>query len=89
LLRDIENIPDNYSEQLHKIIGNNVKNIRKQKKISQLKLAYALGYKSVSPISSAEIYYNKIHFNIEHLTKIAYILEVDICELFVDTDLIF
>lgn len=89
MLRDIENIPDNYSEQLHKIIGNNVKNIRKQKKISQLKLAYALGYKSVSPISSAEIYYNKIHFNIEHLTKIAYILEVDICELFVDTDLIF
>ena len=85
-MKDIENLPNDYSEQLHKIIGNNVKNIRKQKKISQLKLAYALGYKSVSPISSAEIYYNKIHFNIEHLIKIAYILEIDICELFIDTD---
>jgi len=70
----------------NKIIGNNVKNVRKRKNLSQLKLAYALGYKSVSPISSAEIYYNKIHFNIEHLTKIAYILEIDICELFADTE---
>ena len=87
-MKDIENLPDDYSEQLHKIIGNNVKNIRKKKNLSQLKLAYALGYKSVSPISSAEIYYNKIHFNIEHLTKIAYVLEVDISELFVDTDAI-
>jgi len=87
-LKDIENLPADYSEQLHKIIGNNVKNIRKKKNLSQLKLAYALGYKSVSPISSAEIYYNKIHFNIEHLTKIAYVLEVDICELFVDTEAI-
>lgn len=84
-MKDIENLPDDYSEKLHKIIGNNVKNIRRIKKISQLKLAYALGYKSVSPISSAEIYYNKIHFNIEHLTKIAYLLEVDISELFKNT----
>ena len=87
-MKDIEKLPADYSEQLHKTIGNNVKNIRKRKNLSQLKLAYALGYKSVSPISSAEIYYNKIHFNIEHLTKIAYVLEVDICELFIDTDLI-
>ena len=85
-MKDIENLPADYSEQLHKTIGNNVKKIRKRKNLSQLKLAYALGYKSVSPISSAEIYYNKIHFNIEHLTKIAYVLEVDICELFVDTE---
>lgn len=87
-MKDIENLPVNYSEQLHKRIGSNVKNIRKNKNLSQLKLAYALGYKSVSPISSAEIYYNKIHFNVEHLTKIAYVLEVDISELFTDTDLI-
>ena len=85
-MKDIENLPNNYSEILHKLIGNNIKNIRKKKNISQLKLAYALGYKSVSPISSAEIYYNKIHFNIEHLTKIAYVLEIDICDLFVNTE---
>ncbi len=81
-MKDIDELPNNFSENLHKQIGANVKRIRQERNISQLKLAYALGYKSVSPISSAEIYYNKIHFNVDHLAKIAYVLEVDICELF-------
>lgn len=81
-MRDIEDLEVDYVEKLHKKIGRNVKKIRKEKKISQLKLAYALGYKSVSPISSAEIYYNKIHFNIEQLSKIAYVLDVPICIFF-------
>ena len=79
-MRDIEKLSDNFSEQLHKMIGTNVKRIRESKNISQLKLSYALGYKSVSIVSCAEIYHNKIHFNIEHLAKIAYVLDVDICE---------
>ncbi len=82
-MRDIDNLEDNFCENLHKTIGINVKRIRKTKNISQLKLAYALGYKSVSPISGAEIYYNKIHFNIENLAKIAYILEVNISDFFI------
>ena len=41
-----------------------------------------MGCKSVSTVSCAEIYHNKIHFNVEHLAKTAYILEVDICEFF-------
>lgn len=81
-MKDIEDLGFDFSERLHKRIGINVQKIRKEKKVSQLKLAYALGYKSVSPISSAEIYYNKIHFNIEQLAKISYILNVDICEFF-------
>lgn len=81
-MRDIENLPDNFSEQLHKKIGKNVKMVRNEKDLSQLKLALAIGYKSVSPISSAEIYYNKIHFNIEQLSKIAYVLDVEISEFF-------
>ncbi len=79
-MRDIEKLSDNFSEQLHRMIGANVKRIRESKNISQLKLSYALGYKSVSTVSCAEIYHNKIHFNIEHLAKIAYVLDVDICE---------
>jgi transcriptional regulator with XRE-family HTH domain len=81
-MKDIDDLPNDFSENLHKKIGANVKRLRQEKNISQLKLAYALGYKSVSPISSAEIYYNKIHFNVDHLAKIAYVLEVDICEFF-------
>lgn len=81
-MKDIESLEDNFSEELHRCIGKNVQKIRKSKNISQLKLSYAMGYKSVSTVSCAEIYHNKIHFNIEHLAKIAYILEVDICEFF-------
>ncbi|WP_442765652.1 helix-turn-helix domain-containing protein [Sulfurospirillum cavolei] len=67
---------------LYKRIGKNVAKIRKAKGISQLDLALAIGLKSVGLISVAEIYHNKKHFNIEHLDRIATILEVDICEFF-------
>lgn len=83
-MRDINKLPNNFSEKLHKQIGKNVKKIRKEKKISQLELAYAIGYKSVSPISCAEIYYNKIHFNVEQLAKIAYVLDVPMASFFED-----
>lgn len=86
-MREIEELTDSFSEKLHKQIGNNIKKLRKEKKISQLKLAYAIGYKSVSPISSGEIYYNKIHFNVEQLAKIAYVLEVPLSSLFDNVDL--
>lgn len=39
-----------------------------------------MGYKSVSVVSGAEIYYNGKHFNLEHLLKISQILEIDISE---------
>jgi len=82
-MKDIDELPVDYVEQLYRTIGTNVQRIRKEKNISQLKLSYAMGYKSVSTISCAEIYHNKIHFNIEHLAKIAYILDVEICDFFV------
>lgn len=69
-------------DELYKRIGQNVANVRKSKNISQLDLALAIGLKSVGLISVAEIYHNKKHFNIEHLHKIAKVLEVDICEFF-------
>lgn len=85
-MKDIDDLEEDFVEKLHLSIGKNVKRVRKEKKISQLKLAYALGYKSVSPISCAEIYYNKVHFNIENLAKIAYVLDVRIEEFFKELD---
>ena len=67
-------------EQLYKIIGRNVAKYRKEKGLSQLDLSLQMGYKSVSVISGAEIYYNGKHFNLEHLLKISQILDVDISE---------
>jgi len=70
------------SEELHKVIGSNVAKYRKEKGLSQLELSLEMGYKSVSVVSGAEIYYNGIHFNIEHLHKISQILDINICDLF-------
>lgn len=69
-------------EELYKLIGRNVAKFRKQRKLSQLELSLRMGYKSVSVVSGAEIYYNGKHFNIEHLLKISQILKVDISEFF-------
>ena len=67
-------------EELYKIIGQNVAKLRKQKGLSQLDLSLAMGYKSVSVVSGAEIYYNGKHFNLEHLLKISQILNIEISE---------
>ena len=70
------------SQQLYKTIGKNVALLRKEKNLSQLELSLAMGYKSVSVVSGAEICYNSKHFNLEQLLKISQILGVDICEFF-------
>ncbi len=70
------------TEAFHKRIGKNVAIHRKAKGLSQLELSLEMGYKSVSIVSGAEVYYNNIHFNIEQLLKISQILGVDICEFF-------
>ena len=68
--------------KIYKQIGINVKNSRKAKGVSQLALSLAIGHKAVGTISMAELCLNKKHFNIEHLVKIADVLEIDICEFF-------
>ena len=69
-------------EETYKKIGQNVQRIRTSKTISQLALSLPIGHKAVGTISMAELCINKKHFNIEHLVKIADVLEVDICEFF-------
>lgn len=73
-------------ENMHIQIGKNVAKYRKKRGISQLDLSLSLGHKSVSIVASAERYYRKQHFNIEHLLKISHILEVDICNFFKKQD---
>ena len=75
-------ITDDKMIEIYKNIGQNVKRIRSEKKISQLALSLAIGHKAVGTVSMAEICHNNKHFNIEHLTKIADVLDVDICDFF-------
>lgn len=65
-------------------IGKNVKRLRNEKGFTQMELGLALGHTGVGTISVAEVYHNKKHFNLEHLYKIAKILDCDICEFFKD-----
>jgi len=74
------------SEQFYKLIGKNVAEIRKEKGLSQLELSLKMGYKSVSIVSSAEIYYKEKHFNLEHLLKISQILNTELCDFFKTTN---
>jgi transcriptional regulator with XRE-family HTH domain len=68
-----------FAKTTYKKIGANVAKIRKAKGISQSKLASTIGYSS---FSYAEACRDDAHFDIEHLIKIAYVLEVDVAEFF-------
>jgi transcriptional regulator with XRE-family HTH domain len=71
-------------DTLYRTIGMNVMRIRKEKGLTQLDLALAIGLKSVGLISVAELYHNKKHFNLEHLYKIAAVLDITITDFFGD-----
>ncbi len=77
-MNDVESLPENFTESLHQDIGVNVKKEREKKGLSQLQLSQMIGHKSVTIISRAEIFYKGQHFNIEHLVKIAFVLDIDI-----------
>lgn len=76
------NIDNKKMLDIYKIIGQNVKSARTKKKVSQLKLALEIGHNSVGTISVGELCLNGKHFNIEHLVKIADVLEVDVKDFF-------
>lgn len=66
----------------YRTVGKNVMRLRKEKGMSQLDLALAIGLKSVGLISVAELYHNKKHFTLEHLYRIATALDVSIADFF-------
>ena len=80
-MRNIDELPLDAIDEFYIQIGANVKKYRVEKGYTQLELALALNHKSVGLVSQAELYLKKQHFNIEHLYKIAYILECDIHNL--------
>lgn len=67
--------------EFHQRVASNVKQYRQAKKITQLDLAIEMGMKNSSFISNVENPRLPMHhYSIEHLYKIAVILEVDMCE---------
>lgn len=66
----------------YQTIGRKVQLLRKEKGISQLELSYLIGFKSTSLLAGAEAGYGKVKFSIEHLYKIAKVLQVEVKEFF-------
>jgi DNA-binding XRE family transcriptional regulator len=70
--------------EFYKKIMENVKSIRKEKGVSQLDLAHYIGHQSVSTIGKIESGLENKHYNLEHLYKIATVLNVPISDFFKD-----
>ncbi len=69
-------------EKIHDIVSGNVKRVRKEKNISQLDLGEDIGLSGNAYIARAENRVKGHHFNVEHLIKIAKVLDVEIGEFF-------
>ena len=78
----IEDFEDGRLENFYKIVSDNVIRIRKEKNISQLKLANAIGHGNATFIGKAELLVENKHFNLEHLYKMSVVLDVEIEEFF-------
>ncbi len=70
-------------QELHVVIGKNVKKYRELKGLSQLALSGDIGHASTTLVSQAELGKGK-RFNVEHLYKLSKALDIDICELFIE-----
>lgn len=68
-------------ENFYRKVGENVKKIRKEKNISQMELALAIGHNSVGHIAKAELYKYGKHFNLEQLFKISRVLNISLHDL--------
>jgi len=68
--------------RFHRTISDNIRTIRKEKKISLLDLTLAIGHRSMSTIGKIEARLENKHYNIEQLYKIARVLRVEVCRFF-------
>lgn len=62
-------------------IVENVKAEGKKRKVSQLKLAQILGHKSPNYVAKIETRKHDVHYNLEHLYKIAFEFEIEVKNL--------
>ena len=69
-------------QSFYRTVSRNVIRLRKEKKVSQLDLATSIGHTSATFLGKAELLAENRHFNMEHIYKIALVLNVNISEFF-------
>lgn len=62
-------------------LTEHIKKLRKERKISQLKLANILDHNSTSFIARIELRQNKANYNLAHLVILAKEWELDMCQI--------
>ncbi len=67
--------------EFYKRVGQNVKEQRKKHNITQMQLALAINHNSVGHVAKAELNKFNKHFSLQHLYKIAKVLQIDMCKL--------
>lgn len=83
-MKQFSETSDEYIENNYRKISINIKKIRKQKGLTQEYVALSMGFTTSTFYTNAENFKNNKHFNLEHILKIAYILDTEICEFFKD-----
>ena len=81
-MKSLSIVDEEKLQQFYETISINVKRIRQEKNKPQLDLVLEMGLKSTSFFSKCENSKDNHHFNLEHIYKIAIILDVDISEFF-------
>jgi len=76
------NLTNDEIDNIYKKISNNIKDIRKQKKLTQTDIALSMGFTTATFYTNAENCSNGKHFNLEHLIKLSQILNTDLSEFF-------
>lgn len=81
---EIQDFTTEELEVFYKKIGLNVKRYRKEKDVTQMQLALAIGHNSVGHIAKAELFKYGKHFSLEQLYKIAKVLDINVTVLIDD-----
>lgn len=77
-----DDINDDEISQFYSKISSNVKKYRLEKGLSQMELGLDIDIKSVAFFSNCESNRYGKHFNMEHIYKIAKVLDKDVCDFF-------
>ena len=83
-MKDLSVVNTEDLTEFYETISTNIKRLRNEHKKPQLDLVLEMGLKSTSFYSKCENSKDNHHFNLEHLFKIATILNIDINEFFKD-----
>ena len=81
-MKNLSVVNDEELQKFYETVSFNIKRLRTKNNKPQLDLVLEMGIKSTSFYSKCENLKDNHHFNLEHIYKIATILNVDICELF-------